>query len=654
MKTILWIAVSCAFMWSARADEMSAWKWEAPFRVEQAGMVRLEAPLGVLDASRADLADLRITAPDGLETPYLLEAQIRREGGVIEAEKFEVTLAGKSTVIQVDYRGSAPVEALRLVTPAGDFLKSVTIEGAKDGAWKELAANQVIFRRTGAAERLSVPLGSGAWDRFRITVNDERTEPVPFTGVRLAMAGEKPETREQAARIIGREEISGETRLTIDLGAGNLAVDEFRFGISDALFSRHCAVGLPTGDKDGSSQLRPIAGGTLYRVSPEGGGVPAEELSVPVRGRIPGRQLVVTIRNGDSPPLSIGSVMVSFHPTILAFHAGTAGDWRVLSGNRSAKQPAYDLAPLRGLLARSEARRAVAGEPTMRGGYQEPPSLPDVEPTGAAIDLKNWHRRRLVQTAGDEIIRLELDELVLSASRRDLGDLRLVRDGKQIPYQILTEKASREISPVVRLLPADAKRPSVSRWEIRLPVDGLPAAELTAASDAPLFSRNFEVTVPRKDDLGNQWKETLGGTTWNKTATANPKLRVTFGEARLPRTLYLETDHGDNPVIGLKEVTIHYSAPVLAAKLVGEGPVFLYYGNPEVGAPVYDLALVRKELAAADYKQAVFGGEEETLKPGAESRDFDSGSPWMWVALGLVVVVLLGIVAKLLPKPASS
>lgn len=653
MKYLQWIAVSCAFVLSARADEMSAWKWEAPFRVDQAGMIRLEAPPAVLDVALGDLGDMRIIAPDGRETPFLLESHVRREGGMMDAERFEVTMAEKSTVIQAAYRGSAPVEALRLVTPAGDFLKSVTIEGAKDGVWKELAANQVIFRRAGAAERLSVPLGSGTWDRFRITVNDARSEPVPFTGVRLTMAGEKPETRELAARIVGREEVSGETRLTIDLGAGNLVVDELRFGISDALFSRPCTVELPAGEKDGSNQPRPLAGGILYRVSPEDGGVPVEELTIPVRGRIAGRQLILTLRNGDSPPLSIGSVAVSFHPTILAFHAGTAGEWRVLAGNRSAKPPAYDLASLRGPLAKSEARRVVGGEPVARGGYQEPPSLPEVEATGAAIDLKGWSRRKRVQTAGDVVIHLETDAAVLAASRTDLGDLRLVRNGKQIPYQILTDRPTRTIVPAVKLLPADAKHPTISRWEIRLPENGLPAMDLTAASDSPLFSRSFVATVPRKDDLGNRGIDTLGSAVWNKTASADARLSISFGGARLPRAFELETDHGDNPAIGLKEVTIHHSAPVLAAKLAGEGPLYLYYGNPDVGAPRYDLDLVRKEVAAADYKQAALGGEE-ILKPGAESRDYDSGSPWMWAALGLVVVALLGIVSKLLPKSPST
>jgi ABC-type phosphate transport system auxiliary subunit len=32
----------------------------------------------------------------------------------------------------------------------------------------------------------------------------------------------------------------------------------------------------------------------------------------------------------------------------------------------------------------------------------------------------------------------------------------------------------------------------------------------------------------------------------------------------------------------------------------------------------------------------------------------DAGSPWLWLALGGVVVVLLGIVAKLLPRAAEN
>jgi hypothetical protein len=69
--------------------------------------------------------------------------------------------------------------------------------------------------------------------------------------------------------------------------------------------------------------------------------------------------------------------------------------------------------------------------------------------------------------------------------------------------------------------------------------------------------------------------------------------------------------------------------------------------------PQSDLRLVRSALLAADQHAAALGAEEP-LKPDSKTkRGVDAGSPWLWLALGGVVVVLLVIVARLLPRPAA-
>jgi hypothetical protein len=115
----------------------------------------------------------------------------------------------------------------------------------------------------------------------------------------------------------------------------------------------------------------------------------------------------------------------------------------------------------------------------------------------------------------------------------------------------------------------------------------------------------------------------------------------------------LETDHRDNPPIPVDDVVVRFAAPSLAAKVPDSAVLYLYYGNPKAAPPQYDLRLVRNELLAAD-QQPVTLGEEEMLRPAARgNRGVDAGSPWLWLALGGVVVVLLVIVARLLPRPAD-
>jgi hypothetical protein len=247
------------------------------------------------------------------------------------------------------------------------------------------------------------------------------------------------------------------------------------------------------------------------------------------------------------------------------------------------------------------------------------------------------------------VIRIEPDEQVLAMSRSDLGDLRLVQQGRQIPYLITPETLRREIRPRFKALPSDPKGPGFGRWELVLPVDGLPGHSLSARSPARLFTRRFTVSAEHKDSLGNRWNEEMGSADWVKTRENERDLEIRFSESRLPARLILETDHGDNPPIELEDVLIRYDSPVLMAKVTGEAPVFLCYGNANAAAPTYDLELVRAELLSATPQTAVLA-KEEILKP-APAR-MDSGSPWLWLALAAVVIALLAIVAKLLPQQA--
>jgi hypothetical protein len=276
-----------------------------------------------------------------------------------------------------------------------------------------------------------------------------------------------------------------------------------------------------------------------------------------------------------------------------------------------------------------------------------------VDPAGAEITLTDWSRRRAVRAASAGVIRIELDALALAGCRTDLGDLRLVRDGRQIPYLIKPGTVTRELKPVSVTPRPDPKRPTVSCWEITLPVDGLPAADLTAKSEAPMFVRKFVAIIRGKNDLGNAWIDIAGTAEWTKSGGADSRLRLGLGGRRMPGTFELDTDHGDNPPIGIDEVVVRFAAPTIAAKLTDGEPLFLYYGNPKAESPQYDLQLVRKELLAAEPLAASLGDEERLRPDPRPPGGVDAGSPWLWVALAGVVAVLLVIVARLLPRPAG-
>lgn len=654
MKTfIAGLSLVCGALSAARAADWTAWQWEATVEVGKSGMVRLEVPPMLLDLSRPDLGDLRVFADGIEETPYLIEEPVRRAGGFRDAEDFKTYLSGRSTVIEVTSGSAWAIEAVQLVTPARDFLKAVDIEGRTSGGERrKLADNEVIFRQSGDVERLKIPIQGGVWEGIRLTVDDERTPPVPFTGVRVVSSAEKPTTTKLPVVLGESKDAGGETRLALDLGAANLHVAELRFEIADPVFSRSCTLGVSSSSPDGKIRMETIGTGVLYRVVGDHG-TSVEELVIPVHRRISNRHVIAVFRNGDSPPLTIRSGEVRCVPTLLAFHAAQAGSWRLITGNPGVETPGYDLNPLRGALAKAGGQGLIAGPPRAKPDYRKPPALPGVEPGGAGIDLAGWGRRRPVESVSAGAIRIEMDERTLAGCRMDLGDLRLIQNGRQIPYLVKPDSVTRELKASAIPLPNDPKCPTVSRWKIGLPVDGVPAVDLTASSPAPMFTRRLVASVMRKDELGNSTREELGAADWTKSGNAGVPLVLDTHGRRLPREFTLETDHGDNPPIAVENVTVRFAAPSIAAKLTDDAPLFLYYDNPRVAAPQYDLRLVRSALLAADQQAAVLG-EEELLKPDSKAkRGVDAGSPWLWLALGGVVVVLLVIVARLLPRPAA-
>jgi hypothetical protein len=516
--------------------------------------------------------------------------------------------------------------------------------------WRTLAQNEVIFRQSGGAERMRISLTPGAWEGLRFTVDDGRTPPVPFTGVRVIIAAEQAETMEQPVTLGAREEKAGETLLTLDLGARNLHVAEIRFDVPDAVFSRAGSFAFAVSTPDGGSRMVSIASGTIYRVAGDRG-TSAEDLVIPVHRRIPARELIVTFRNGDSPPLTITGAKARCYPTILAFHAAKSGEWKLFAGNRGEKPPLYDLIPLRAAMAKAGGQAITPGPPRANPDFKRPEALPGVETAGTAIDLTKWARGRRIHAALPGVLRIELDAKALAACRSDLGDVRVVQNGRQIPYLIRPDKVTRELKPSWISLQEDPKCPTVSRWKIMLPVDGLPALHLTATSPAPMFSRRFMVFTERKDELGNELVEQVGAADWSKSGGKEVSLSIHLGGERLPKTLVLETDHGDNPPIPIENVMVRFAAPVLVAKLSETAGVFLCYGNPNATPPQYDLRLVRNDLLAAEPRASTLG-DEEILHPGRkEKRATGVGGLWLWLVLGLLVIALLAIVARLLPKP---
>jgi hypothetical protein len=79
--------------------------------------------------------------------------------------------------------------------------------------------------------------------------------------------------------------------------------------------------------------------------------------------------------------------------------------------------------------------------------------------------------------------------------------------------------------------------------------------------------------------------------------------------------------------------------------------LFLYYGNPRVSSPSYDLSLVAGQLLAAEKNvPSLFAEEQLRNSSWYGDQMAGQGGVLFWGILALVVVVLLFIISRLLPK----
>ena len=278
--------------------------------------------------------------------------------------------------------------------------------------------------------------------------------------------------------------------------------------------------------------------------------------------------------------------------------------------------------------------------------------MPGVRDQGTALDASPWKFRKAVRMTRAGVQKLELDLDVLARAQPGLHDLRLLRDGHQWPYLLESTSISRPLTPAVTAT-NDPKNPQLSRWILQLTHPALPVTRLTCRARTPLFQRDLVLREEVTDERGDKYRRDLGRASWVRTPGQTGKeLMLALDSAPRQNTLFLETDNGDNPPIELEGFQLFYPATHLLFKAKPEDPLFLYYGNPRAVSPRYDLSLAAGEILAAEKTTASLGDETPLRKSAwGEGRTPGQGGLVFWSILALVVVVLLVLISRLLPKP---
>ena len=189
-----------------------------------------------------------------------------------------------------------------------------------------------------------------------------------------------------------------------------------------------------------------------------------------------------------------------------------------------------------------------------------------------------------------------------------------------------------------------------------MPQPALPVIRLVCTPQMPLFRRDMVLFEEVADERGEKHQRSLGHATWQQTADASqPFFSLAVSDRPSGGTLWLATDNGDNPAIELSQFQFEYPVSRIWFKAATENETFLYYGNPGIGFPQYDLSLVAGQVLAADNTVASLGPQVQLKGDSWQEKYRVAGHAGVvfWAALGLVAAGLLIIITRLLPKHGS-
>ena len=685
-------------------EARSGWRYRRAVSVKDgAGLATIDLPPDVRAESAGDLRDLRLLRADnGQEVPYIVEEQAPiREEKRTSGELIDTRVERREqTIWLIDLKRVRSFASIFLRIDEREFAKRLKIESAtgRDGPFRVLDGDFGAFDRVWPwyddwrLHHTELALPAPVQARYlRITADDRKSLPVHLSGAEVRLVQNAPGLEWSRAATLSplpnaTKSLPAKSSYHLNLPAG-YPLESLELATDDAIFARRVAIR----EQDSDGKLETLGEGLLFRFFPfmtvkrrieEMANQKSEEPAAEERrlrlSRHPGPgTVIVEIEDGDSPPLRNVRAVVFGAATrlVVPLHAETGKPGTTLwlyYGNARARSPQYDLESLKGRLS------GLAGLPALQLAEQQDnprfrtqPPLSFVASVGAPLSVQDYRalrRLRLPAGKGEDIYGCSLLAEDLGLLRPDFADLRIV-DGndRQVPYVLSPAESERELLMTARSEPSAR----VSRFVLELPKvlqtqngqgASLPIAAVDIEVKDSLFTRPVRLLAPSLDRQGEERQIFSGQISRQQPADADDSdaattnapavVRLTLGSDRY-RALALEIDNQDNAPLRIERVSAIIAVPKVAFKLKPEGEYRLLYGAPEAESPHYDIELLRR--AVFDYAAVPVELGEVEANPGYRARvaDYVREAPptlVIWTALGLGIVVLLGLTIRLLKK----
>jgi hypothetical protein len=595
--------------------------------------------------------DLRLYDHANREVPYLLvtptvEPQWRG------ARLLRVAPTKTTSGFEADLEGVLPIDRVRVDGLPAPYLKRVQLEGSGDREhWTVLVGEGTLFDLPNDnLELTTLDFAAGSYRYVRLTWDDRSSARMPLPRVveaRIASATRGPTPLREALQVERRPSEPGKSRFRIRLPGAHLPIVGIELSVAGGNVLRTARIS--EGRLEGSTIVPTELGSATLRRSVRDG-LSAASMRIPIAPPAEA-QLELVVDDGNNPPLDITGASAIFATLPFIFFESNGDTLVARYGDPHAAAPHYDLE------AERERVRSLTLAPARWGSRRDlAPTAADSGtslPTGgAAIDVGAFRYARSIPSGAAGLTTLSLDAPVLAHS--GLGDVRIATaDGRQVPYLVerLGEPLSIALPPLERIT-SNRDPASRSRYRIRLPYAGLPSSRLVIHTDARVFEREVALEMlpsAEEDARARRGSITLTSTTWRN---ADPEVAAPALTVELPRLavneLSLVIDEGDNAPLPLRDPTLLLPSYRLRFFRDARTPLTLVYGRSDLGAPRYDLALLAPRL---------LGAAAQDIVPGPEraSADVTGVTPTIvfWCALGLAVVALIVLIARLLRPGAS-
>jgi len=527
--------------------------------------------------------------------------------------------------------GDRPLDALSVRIPYDEWSATVTVEQRTDTGLEPVAEGRVWRLGDLESQALDLPATTGT---FRVEVRlhgGKALTEAGFVGLRY----DTPPLPETVWTLPVQPLLQENGWVRYDLALPLPQPVDWVRPVTDAdLFERDADVVATTpyaATPDTlAEELWPRNAGRIRRL--DLGGAQVDDLNVPVRAGGEGA-MALLIDAQRLPPIDVHAVEIGVTPQVLVVRDPGPGPHVLYGGAVDRSLDGAQLQFAAPELRRAADHRAEPGPVEANPDYVSPEVRSEVAGPGRALDLAGFRHARALDGSG--LARVALDTHVLTESRSDLGDLRLVDgEGRQIPF-LLRRRSLQEGAQGLATRRKEADGRSI--LTVELPDGNLPVRQLVLHASAPVFRRQVTVARPRPGRPA-QVLRTLQWDAVERPGSLGIALHRPVGD-----TLEVRIDNGDDPPLPIDAVDVTWEGWELVALLPADG-ARLMYGDAGRAAPSYDFATMRS-LADAPAQVVPLGEPVDVSPPvpGAVERALVYGGIGV---LGLGMLVLLGLLVR--------